>query len=238
MPTEREVTMEQFRAHLDNITVSRGIDEVVVHHTWRPTAADYRGIETVRGVRRYHTDVREWSDNGYHVMIGPDGAIFLCRPMERSGAHVAGRTAHTIGVSFIANFDQDEPTEYGGMQAGMQAIAAIMDRFELDDRDLRFHREFAPKTCPGLKLGLASFRGEVTRYRRGEDALVKQARKVVVLPGYERAMDPIFHEGAHYVSVRDVAEAFDHDLIDRREEDGKLYLRERTEDVEDEEDPP
>lgn len=55
----------------------------------------------------------------------------------------------------------------------------------------------------------------------------KVARKVVVLPGYERAMDPIFHEDTHYVSVRDVAAAFDYELIDRREEDGKLYLRKR-----------
>ncbi len=235
MATERLVTLEEFRVVIENTNVSRRIDEVVVHHTWKPSAADYRGIETVRGVRRYHVGVRGWSDNGYHVMFGPDGSIFLCRPIARAGAHVAGRNARTIGVSFIADFDAEDPTRYEGMQAGMQAVAVLLDRFNLTPEDIRFHREFAPKTCPGTKKSLSNFRAEVGRYMYGEDVPSKVARKVVVLPGYENAMDPIFHEGAHYVAVRDVAAAFGHDLIDRRDHDGKLYLRKRAE-ITDEED--
>jgi len=202
MPTESEVTIQDFREQLDNITVSRGIDEVVVHHTWRPEASDYRGIATVTGVRRYHMNVRGWSDNGYHVMIGPDGAIFLCRPMERSGAHVAGRNAHTIGVSFIANFDNDEPTEYGGMQAGMLVVAALLDRFELGPHNIRFHREFASKTCPGLKLGLTGFRTEVARYMGSQVTVIVNGAE---LPGEIVEL----REGSTWVRARDLCEAAD-----------------------------
>ena len=158
MATERQVSMAQFRAHLDTIKPTRGIREIVVHHTWSPDAAGYRGIETVRAVRRYHVEVRGWSDNGYHVMIGPNGAIFLCRPIERQGAHTAGRNAHSIGVSFIANFDRDEPGSYAGLRAGREVVAALLERFELGATAIRFHREFANKSCPGLMLGLGEFR--------------------------------------------------------------------------------
>lgn len=225
MPTEREVTMEQFRAHLDAIEVRRGIDEVVVHHTWSPAAGDYRGIATVRGVRRYHMGVRGWSDNGYHVMIGPDGAIFLCRPMERSGAHVAGRNAHTIGVSFIANFDRDEPAKYAGLATGHRAVAALLERFDLSTRDIRFHREFAHKTCPGLKLGLAQFRRDVADAgARARDL----GPKIVLLPGSEVIeCNAAVEDGTTRVDLRPLAEALGCGVHDRVKEQGKVYVRTR-----------
>ncbi len=222
MPSEREVTLEQFRDHLQALPPGRRIDEVVVHHTWSPTAAQYRGLATVRGVRNYHMQVRGWSDNGYHVMIGPDGRIFLCRPLQRSGAHVAGRNAHTVGVSFIANFDSEDPQAYGGMQAGRDVVAALLERFDLATTDIRFHREFAPKTCPGLKLSLAEFRSAVASDAAGPTP----ARLVVLLPGYEHTAAPMFQNGTHYLTVRQVADLFGLDLIDNRATNGKLYLRE------------
>jgi len=179
MPSERCVSLAEFEEHLRAVAVPRRVDEVIVHHTWRPTAAEYAGIATVRGVRNYHMQVRGWSDNGYHVMVGPDGRIFVCRPLARSGAHVAGRNAHTVGVAMIANFDSEEPWEYRGMQACCQVVAALMERFDLPARAIRFHREFAPKTCPGLKLGLAAFRNAVVD--AGAEAS-EMRPKVVLLP--------------------------------------------------------
>ena len=221
MPTEREVTMEQFRARLGEIEVRRGIGEVVVHHTWSPSAGDYRGIATARSVRRYHMGVRGWSDNGYHVMIGPDGAIFLCRPMARAGAHVAGRNAHTVGVSFIANFDREEPGEYEGLATGQEVVAELLKRFDLNTRDIRFHREFASKTCPGLKLGLAQFRRDVAEAGAGADR-----PKIVLLPGSAVVeCDAAVEDGTTRVDLRPLAEALGCKVYDRIEEQGKVYVR-------------
>ena len=222
MATERKVSMAQFQAHLDTIGVSRRIDEVVVHHTWSPAAGDYRGIATVQGVRRYHTGVRGWSDNGYHVMIGPDGAIFLCRPIGRIGAHVAGRNAHTVGVSFIANFDHDEPGAYAGLRVGHEVVAALLERFNLGVDAIRFHREFAPKTCPGLKLGLAQFRRDVAEARvRG--SVVRP--KIVLLPGSEVIeCNAVVEDGTTRVDIRPLAEALGCAVHDRLKEQWKVYL--------------
>ena len=222
MATEQQVSMAQFRAHLDAIEVGRAIDEVVVHHTWSPAASDYRGIHTVRGVRRYHMNVRGWSDNGYHVMIGPSGAIFLCRPIERSGAHVSGRNAHTIGVSFIANFDRDEPGRYAGLGVGHEVVAALLARFGLSTKQIRFHREFASKTCPGLKLGLAQFRQDVANVDANGGS---EQPKVVLLPGSEVIeCNAAVEDGATRVDLRPLAEALGCTVHDHLKDQGKVYL--------------
>ena len=222
MATERQVSMAQFRAHLDTIKPTRGIREIVVHHTWSPDAAGYRGIETVRAVRRYHVEVRGWSDNGYHVMIGPNGAIFLCRPIERQGAHTAGRNAHSIGVSFIANFDRDEPGSYAGLRAGRDVVAALLERFELGATAIRFHREFANKTCPGLKLGLGEFRREVEAAGTRADPAQP---KVVLLPGGEVIeCHAAVADGVTRVDLRPVAEALGWAVHDGLKEQGKVYV--------------
>ena len=54
---------------------------------------------------------------------------------------------------------------------------------------------------------------------------VGPARLVVLLPGSDRNAQPLFHEGTHYLSVRDVGRMFGVDVIDRRATDGKIYLR-------------
>jgi len=222
MPTEREVSMEEFRRHLAQTRVGRRIDEVVIHHTWRPTAAQYRGIETVRGVRRYHMGVRGWSDNGYHVMIGPDGRIFLCRPLHRSGAHVSGRNAHTVGVSFIANFDLDKPEDYGGLETGYAVVAALLERFDLPTKAIRFHREFAPKTCPGLKLSLSEFRRAVVEAGAGASG----SRPRIVLLPESRVIecDAQVQDGVTRVELRPLAEALGYRIHDHLRDQGKLYL--------------
>jgi hypothetical protein len=167
MPTERKVTIAEFTQHLAAQKFSRRIDEVIVHHTWSPTAAQYKGLATIQGIRRYHMETRGWSDNGYHVMFAPNGDLWLCRPLARSGAHTLNRNARTIGVSFIANFDAEDPATYGGMAVGVAAVAALCKRWSLPTSAIRFHREFADKSCPGTRMDLAKFRAHVQAAMQG-----------------------------------------------------------------------
>ena len=142
MASEREVTIEQFREHLAELRVERPINEIILHHTWTPTAADYCGIETVRDVRRYEMCVRGHSDNGHHVMIGPDGRIFLCRPLGSAGTKLPGHNAHTIHVAFIADLNREDPTSYPVMMKGAWLIcAALLERYGLQMGAVRFARE-------------------------------------------------------------------------------------------------
>ncbi len=226
MPTERPVSIEGFRQHLAHAQITRRIDEVVVHHTWRPTAAEYRGIETVRGVRRYHMQVRGWSDNGYHVMVGPDASIFLCRPLDRAGAHTRGRNAHSIGVSVIANFDSEEPGEHGGVQSAVQVIAALLDRLNLGTEAIRFHREFASKTCPGTKLSLAGVRALVAEALVGMSLPSQGHPAVVLLPENERVECAARAEnGVTRVDMRPLLAALGYGVHDHTADLGKIFVR-------------
>jgi len=174
MPTETLVTLEELDTYLDELMMPRRIDEVIIHHTWKPTAADYNGKSTIAAVRRYHMDVRGWSDNGYHVMVAPNGDLWLCRPMERSGAHTLGRNAHSIGLSYVANFDVDRPEEYDGWNVGIAATAKILlERFDLPVQNIRFHNEFAAKSCPGDNIDIEDYRAQVQEYLGGGAPEVK-----------------------------------------------------------------
>ena len=141
-------------------TASRGIQEVVLHHTWSPTAQQYRGKATWDAIRQYHMNERGWSDIGYHFGVGPDGSIWALRDYKRSGAHVLNRNAHTIGVAMVGNFDMENPATNGLILAA-RVVRVLVDRFSLEAQNIRFHREFANKTCPGTRIDLSKFRSLV-----------------------------------------------------------------------------
>lgn len=244
MPTERQVTFAEFAEHLASVSVPRRVAEVIVHHTWRPTAAQYRGLSTVAGVRRYHMEERGWSDNGYHIMIGPPGDIFLCRPLAQAGAHCLGHNAYSIGVSFIADFDCEDPDQYPGLLVGQQIIAALLHRFDLQPADIHFHREFADKSCPGRRLQLEPFRQAVQQLtvdsrQSGDDSrqllstvpcpLPTDTVKIVLLPGSQviPCRAKVEHEVTR-VDVRPLAQVLGYEVYDHIPDQGKVYVRRKV----------
>ena len=164
MASERQLTVDAAIAAIADLHIDRQITEIIIHHTWKPRAGDYRGIETVRGVRQYHKDTKGWADNGYQVMIGPPGAVFFCRPFSQAGAHCVGHNAHSFGLSYIADFDAQDPATYAGLEAGQRIVAALCKRFNLNTGHIYFHRDFANKSCPGNKMNRAEYRKAVKRF--------------------------------------------------------------------------
>jgi len=222
MPTERQLTVDQACREIAELRITRRIDEVIVHHTWKPTAADYRGIETVCGVRRYHQQVRGWSDNGYHVMVGPQGQIFFCRPFARSGGHTLGHNAHSIGISYIADFDAQYPETYAGLAAGQLVVAALCERFELGPEDVFFHSDVSSKTCPGSLMDRKEYRKAVKRFMNGKV-------KLVVLTGDERP-DFVIAISEREEDWQELFGDEDHIAVDLHKhiaDQGKVYMRKR-----------
>ena len=160
MAIER-ITIDGLEAYLRRVgTPYRDIREIVLHHTWAPTAAQFTGAKTWQAIRAYHMDTRGWSDIGYHFGIGPDGSIWRLRPVEKSGAHVLNRNQHTVGVAMVGNFDVEDPVA-NGLGTAAQVVRILCDHFRLSAGAVRFHREFQNKTCPGTRLDLADFRRRV-----------------------------------------------------------------------------
>ncbi|MBI5834412.1 MAG: N-acetylmuramoyl-L-alanine amidase [Armatimonadetes bacterium] len=134
----------------------RRITEVILHHTWDPTAAQYAGEPTVEAILRFHARDRGWHNIAYHYIIGPDGTIWLGRPLSQVGTHTQGHNDGTIGVCLIINADVEQPSEVQ-IKATAIVLRTLFDRFGLSARrnfapGHGFHRDYADKTCPGTLI--------------------------------------------------------------------------------------
>lgn len=153
------MTVKEFSKWLRDQKVTRKVDEVILHHTWRPTKAQYRGKETIEGIRAHHKS-QGWKDIGYHLLIAPDGEIWLGRPLNEVGAHTVGRNSRSVGVCLIGNFDE-EKLEEPQKGVAIAVLAALLQKFNLTVKSLNFHRDYAQKTCPGKLIDKGALRALV-----------------------------------------------------------------------------
>jgi len=154
------LSREEFPQWLKKQPCKRKVDEIILHHTWRPTMAQYKGEQTIKSIQQYHIS-QGWKDIGYHFLIAPDGNIWAGRPVEEIGAHTRGRNTSSIGVCLIGNFDEEEMTD-AQEKSLIVVLRALLHRFKLQTSNINFHRDYAPyKSCPGLKLDKEAVRSSV-----------------------------------------------------------------------------
>lgn len=125
------------------------IDGIVVHHTWRPTQAQYKKDATMRGIQNYHMDNNKWTDIGYHFIIGPEGVIYQGRPETVVGAHSSPNTGK-VGISVVGDYDpgQDRFSE-ASQESLIQLMTWLTAEYGISTQEYYGHRDFAPKSCPG-----------------------------------------------------------------------------------------
>lgn len=162
----------------------------MLHHTWSPTAAQYRGIETIRAIRAYHIG-KGWSDIAANAYACPDGTIITGRTLafanwchgyiNRSEPEAdlwrAARhdrmwpNRYLVGFETVANFDAENPHGSGpaakSFECVMDAIEVTHRLFGLPAHMLFFHRDAETKSCPGTKLSRAEVRQELARRLAG-----------------------------------------------------------------------
>ena len=129
--------------------VSQAPVEVVLHHSWRPSRAQYDGAATVRGIQRFHQRAQGWDDVGYHYLVGPDGVVFRGRPEDAVGAHCVPNSGK-LGICVVGDYDPDadELTE-ASWRSVRSLVLRIAGRYDLGPGNLTGHRDYSPKSCPG-----------------------------------------------------------------------------------------
>ena len=133
---------------------SRKITEIILHHSYRPNIAEYRGYATVKMIGTIETQQFKWNRLGFHYIVAPDGTIWLGTPLSQVAFHAGRESATTVGVMLILDGDSELPTE-----PQRQALIVLLKSlfFKLD---LKAETNFAPghgfhhdynalKTCPG-----------------------------------------------------------------------------------------
>ena len=136
----------------------RKITGIILHCT--ATRAEWwagkRTSEKVAEIRRWHVDGNGWSDIGYHFLIDRDGTIAKGRPIERTGAHVAGHNTGTIGISLFGGHGSAETDNFADNFTAAQdkALRGLLNdlRGIYGPVSVTGHNEYAAKACPGFTV--------------------------------------------------------------------------------------
>lgn len=167
------LTLDQFADHLNQFQFRRRINEVHLHHTWRPNHADFARHPPeacIEGMWRSHTQERGFSDIAQHVTVDPRGIIWTGRDWNTPPASATGfNGTYAVGpfmIETIGDFDTGhDPFEDPQKAAVLGVIARVQARFKLDPEALRFHNQMSSKTCPGTQIQYDPFLEEVRATR-------------------------------------------------------------------------
>jgi hypothetical protein len=160
----RQLTLEHFAALVDAFVAdpaNRSIDEVHVHHTWRPRLAEFRGRRTVEAMRRYHVETKGFADIAQHLTVDPAGGLWTGRSWNAPPASSAGRNGTPdqgpFMIEVVGDFDHgQDPFQGVQKEAVVESIAAILRA--VPSAVIRFHRELgSPKSCPGTSIDRDAF---------------------------------------------------------------------------------
>jgi hypothetical protein len=150
----RRLTLAEWRQYVAGYNFGRlAPSRLVLHHTFRPTQAQWAGLASMRAIQRYYAG-KGWTA-GPHIFVGPDG-IWLATPMSRIGVHAGvgnGSLAqgwYSIGLEMVGEFNVSRPT--GPVWELSRAVMGeLARRLNLAPRQLvSFHRDYtSTKSCPG-----------------------------------------------------------------------------------------
>jgi N-acetylmuramoyl-L-alanine amidase len=132
----------------------RKIDEIIIHASATKKGWwEGKGVEAIRDeFRRWHK-AKNWSDIGYHFVIGTDGAVAKGREVSVMGAHVKGKNRSSIGICLVGgfggkkdgvfsdNFTPEQDAALLGLIDNLRAGYPTIDR-------VSGHNEYANKACP------------------------------------------------------------------------------------------
>jgi len=163
----RPLTRAEFVNEIMAFSWTRRVWRVDMHHTFRPTHADYDGERCIERMCRFHVDERKWDDIAQHVSIAPDGVIWTGRDWNKTPASVGGvLNQGAFMFEAIGNFDAGhDALKDEQLQSVTHVIRAVQRRFRLPPEALLFHRDvpLTAKTCPGTSIDKADILRRVMR---------------------------------------------------------------------------
>jgi hypothetical protein len=169
-------TVAAFRAHLAQYPAAATAPwakGVVMHHTVRPLAADWRGATSMLALARFYKDTNKWS-SGPHLFVASgtpdprDAGIWQLSPLNAPGIHAGVCNASAWGIEVVGNYDADGwPPDVAALAQGAAAALLSWRGLVVTGATLKGHRDCnSPKTCPGTAINLEAV-------RRGVAALVE-----------------------------------------------------------------
>lgn len=135
----------------------RKLTEIIVHcsATAPRWMAGLPVADQAAEIDRWHK-ANGWAGIGYHFVVGRDGSIAPGRPIEKDGAHVAGRNAGTIGVCLVGgrgSAANDQPEQHYTPEQ-LFSLRELLHQLQAEHGPLAVsgHNQFAAKACPGFNV--------------------------------------------------------------------------------------
>lgn len=159
----KPLSKEEFSLYIkDKYFGTLPAEKLVIHHTWRPTVKDWQGYSTFMGIKKYY-EGKGWS-KGPHIFIAPDG-IWLMTDMQKDGYHAGVKgNFRSIGIEVVGDYDYvkwENPIK----DYALFVIDKLMNRLGLTNEDIKFHRDYSTKSCPGHAITKEWLMQELERYR-------------------------------------------------------------------------
>jgi hypothetical protein len=152
----RVMTPEEFVAYVEDLDFSPRPTRIFLHHTWKPTQDDWRGRDSIMGMKAYY-EKRIWQDSdgqlhegwtaGPHLFVADDG-IWLFSDLKYDGVGVYGHNYRSRHLEMVGDYDEELPAG-ATLENTITALGILHERLGLDIQDLNFHRDFSTKSCPG-----------------------------------------------------------------------------------------
>lgn len=106
---------------------------------WAQDIASWHVISAPKG--------RGWRNPGYLFVIERDGTIYYCPETSLNQCHCqhGGNNRLSFGVSLVGDGTKQIPT-----MAQLSSLSKIITAQQ--SKEIRYHRDFSPKECPGEKV--------------------------------------------------------------------------------------
>ena len=126
---------------------------LILHHTWKPTAAQWKGQKSIDGLKNYY-EGKGWT-SAAHLFISDDG-IWLFTDMYDVGIHAGAgngtaKTGYSVGIEVVGDYDK-EVWSGETKKNTVGAIKVLLTKLNIPESKIMFHRDFSPKTCPGTAI--------------------------------------------------------------------------------------
>jgi len=125
---------------------------IIIHHS---ESKDNKTLDWQQ-IRKWHIE-RGFQDIGYHFgieKINDQYEILIGRPILVLGAHTKGMNAKAIGICCVGNYDIDIPEQAMYIKL-KQLLIDLQNIFDIPDCNVKLHRDYSDKTCPGKNFKLS-----------------------------------------------------------------------------------
>lgn len=131
------------------------VDEIIIHHFYRPDVPASASAEhergAMRGVQDFHTD-KGWDDIGYSFVVFDSGRAYEARGWHRSGAHTVGKNHSALAFCLAIDGDQADATDEAYRAIGELIEEGIRRGAIKPNPRITGHTDYAAKSCPGDRV--------------------------------------------------------------------------------------